>query len=93
MLLVKETFNVELADPVESFGSVQRLSKHLWTCLATLGCLWKPSVIFKSCRAISENPSHGMEGKSQAFGSEKVGRLYFKTILISDGRYRKFVML
>ena len=58
MLLVKETLNVELADPVESFGSVQRLSKHLWTCLATLGCLWKPSVIFKSCRAISENPSH-----------------------------------
>ena len=44
MLLVKETFNVELADRVESFGSVQRLSKHLWTCLATLGCLWKPSV-------------------------------------------------
>ena len=34
-----------------------------------------------------------MEGKSQAFGSEKGGRLYFKTILISDGRYRKFVML
>ena len=58
MLLVRVTFNVELADPVESFGSVQRLSEHLWTCLATLGCLWKPSVIFKSCWAISENPSH-----------------------------------
>ena len=91
MLLVRVTFNVEL-DPVESFGSVQRLSEHLWTCLATLGCLWKPSVIFKSCRAISEIPVM-MEGKSQAFGSEKGGRLYFKTILISDGRYRKFVML
>lgn len=58
MLLVRVKFNVELADPVESFGSVQTLSEHLWTCLATLGCLWKPSVIFKSCRAISKNPSH-----------------------------------
>ena len=68
-------------------------------CLNIFGHVWQRLDVFGNHRYSSKVAGPFpkipvmMEGKSQAFGPEKVGRLYFKTILISDGRYRKFVML